>query len=123
MSSTGRPRDLTERNASTIILIGTVIIVISCFLFGAIFGAHAHEASSGMVYGYDCCGGEHCHPVKDGVVNDTADGGVDVKGYGHLTKNDTKLRESQDTEDHVCDYQNAFGANTLYCVYHVRRGY
>ncbi len=82
--------------------------------------ADAHDWYDG-----DCCSDRDCHPVADGIVIDTQDGGVDVKGFiqsggfiQHLAPSSTRLRWSLDTRDHICN-----DAEKLICVYRVRRSY
>ncbi len=97
------------------IVVGLLIIIaVVAWLFqNVITLAHAHDW-----YDKECCNERHCHPVPDNVVIDADDGGVDVKGYGHLPRNDPKLHVSLDTSDHLCNSETV-----LYCVYHVRRGF
>jgi hypothetical protein len=120
-----RIAEMTERKASTVILIGTLIIIALCIIFGTIYGAKAHQASSGMQYDQACCADHDCHPVPDGVVDDSPDGGIEVKGYGHIPKGDSRIHDSQDTEDHLCiQKENGWGSSgKLNCVYHVHRGF
>lgn len=106
--------------------LGKVIIIYTVFAVLVIFGlivfyvrvADAHEWYDG-----DCCSDHDCKPVREGVVEDSADGGVDVKGWGHIGPSESKLRESKDTEDHLCIHSGGFDTKDLKCVYHVKRSY
>ncbi len=77
-------------------------------------------------YDAQCCAEKDCYPVPDNVVVDAADGGVDVEGFGHLDRDNSKLRMSLDMHDHICEhnvYSDGKSTRALVCVYHVRRGY
>ena len=62
-------------------------------------------------YSPECCGGKDCHPVPDGVVQETKDGIV-VRGFPMLSYTDPRLHWSEDDQDHIC----ARG-QSLFCIY------
>jgi hypothetical protein len=76
----------------------------------------AHETLTGWAYDNACCSDQHCHPVKDGVVEDKVDG-VHVQGFGILSYTDQRLRRSGDNNDHVCTSEGK-----LLCVYEKPKG-
>lgn len=109
---------MTDLGKSLLIYLVCMIVVLLGLLLMFKGIADAHEW-----YQSECCSDTDCKPVKDGVVEDSADGGVDVKGFGHIGPSSSKLRESQDTQDHLCIHSGGFDTQDLKCVYHVKRGY
>lgn len=90
--------------------LGAIAVIVGAALT-ALSAAQAHETKTGWRYDNACCSEQHCHPVKDGVVTDMADG-VWVEGFGIMSYTDQRLRRSGDDEDHLCTSDGK-----LLCVY------
>ena len=78
---------------------------------GAVTFASAHSW-----YEAACCSSKDCKSVDDGAVLEMADG-VHVKGWGVLSRSDSRLRWSRDDRDHICEQPGK-----LLCVYRKPNG-
>lgn len=82
------------------------------------WGLWATAAQGHSWYDPSCCSTIDCAPVAEGVVEDAPDGGINVKGYGHLSATDPRVRWSRDHQDHLC----ISGSKKLLCVYRKPKG-
>lgn len=101
-------------------LLTAFFAVLFLILIAALYGgsAFAHDW-----YEAACCSGQDCAPVPDGTVTET-DHGVEVKGWGTMAESDSRLRWSQDDQDHLCIAKGGYMWSTrpkLMCVYRKRK--
>jgi hypothetical protein len=91
------------------------VVVLLAFL------ALCTKAESHEFYDRDCCEQRHCHAVPDGMVGMDDNGNVVVKGFSssHMRTDDSRVRSSQDQNDHICTSDDG---KQLYCVYRANRG-
>jgi hypothetical protein len=90
-----------------------------CHVPPVVLGLALMTGNAGAHQWYEaaCCSDRDCAPVDDDQVRDTPDGGVDVDGFGHLNKSDSRLRLSRDYQNHLC----IIGGKLL-CVYRRPKG-
>ena len=105
------------RIAFWLAIFATVVIVLTF-----VRPADAHMAQSGWTYGWECCSGRDCEELPNGSVLPTPEG-WSVERIGEVIPySDGRLKESKDSQFHLCTYQYGKKKGDVRCLYVPRFG-